>query len=215
VQLAVFDLDGTIARHDTLVPYVVRLLAQRPWQLLRLVGVLPALLRFILARADHGQVKAALLGSTLRGRSRAELAGWTARFVRHLISHGIFADALEAIARHRRAGDRLVLLSASPDLYVPAIARALGFDEALCTEVRWNGDRFDGALVTPNRRGEEKARVIDALRARHPDVAIVAYANGPADLPHLKLVDRAVLVNGLAATRMLAERLGIPTVRWR
>jgi phosphatidylglycerophosphatase C len=215
VQLVVFDLDGTITRHDTLVPYVVRLLVRRPWQLMRLIGAVPALLLFAIGRADHGRVKAALMKATLRGRRRSELEAWTHDFVTRLLAKGVHRRALDVIEQHRRKGDRLVLLSASPDLYVPAIARALGFDEAISTGVRWNDDRFDGELVTPNRRGQEKAHCVSELRHRHPGVTIFAYANGPADLPHLKLVDRPLLVNGLPVTRRHAQRLGIPTASWR
>jgi phosphatidylglycerophosphatase C len=215
VRLAVFDLDGTISRHDTLVPYVIGFLRRRPWQLLRLIGVVPALVLFVVGLADHGAVKAALLRATLRGRARAELDAWTKEFVRHLIACGVFPRALEAIAEHRRDRDRLVLLSASPDLYVPEIARVLGFDEAICTGVRWNGDRLDGTLTTANRRGAEKARCVQALRLQHPAATIFAYANGPGDLPHLALVDRPLLVNALPGTKVHAERLGIPTASWR
>ena len=33
MQLAVFDLDGTITRHDTLIQYVLGYLKSRPWRL--------------------------------------------------------------------------------------------------------------------------------------------------------------------------------------
>ena len=72
------------------------------------------------------------------------------------------------LAEHRRAGDYLVLMSASTDLYVPVISRQLGFDETICTEVRWDGECLNGSLTTPNRKGEEKARCFTALRERHP-----------------------------------------------
>jgi phosphatidylglycerophosphatase C len=215
VHIAVFDLDGTITRHDTLLPYVVRLLRRRPWQLVRLLGMVPVLLAFLARRTDHGGVKAALLRHTLRGRSRAEIEAWTNAFVPQLIARGVFPRALEVITGHRAAGHRLVLLSASPDLYVPALARALGFDEAICTGVRWQADRLDGALATPNCRGEEKAERIRGLRRRYPGATIAAYANGPADFPHLRIVDEPLLVNGLPATRLHAQRLGIPVASWR
>ena len=48
-------------------------------------------------------------------------------------------DALAALQVHRAAGDHLVLLSASPDLYVPLIGRLLGFERTLCTEIRRGG----------------------------------------------------------------------------
>ena len=90
-------------------------------------------------------------------------------FVRTLGPRRVFRPAaLAALEAHRAAGDHLVLLSASPDLYVPLIGRLLGFERTLCTELRWRGDRLDGALRTPNRRGEEKLRCLEALRPQYP-----------------------------------------------
>ena len=215
VRLVFFDLDGTITRHDTLVPYVFGFLARRPWRLLRLLLVIPALIRFALRLSDHGKLKESLIKATLRGHTRAEIAAWTERFVPALLEHGVFADALEAIAAHRRDGDVLVLMSASPDLYVPAIAQRLGFSDVVCTGVQWNGDRLVGALTTANRRGTEKSRCFKELCMRYPGLPTVAYANGPGDLEHLGLADHAVLVNGLAWTRRKAARAGISCTTWR
>lgn len=214
MRLALFDLDGTITRHDTLWPYVTGLLSRRPWQFLRLLGVLPATIAFLLRLSDHGRLKARFMQATLGGRTRSELDVWTSEFTPRLLANGTFARARAQIEEHRRAGDRLILLSASPDLYVPAIGCALGFDEVISTGVRWNGDRFDGALTTPNRRGEEKARVVRALRERHPGVWIVAYANGEEDLAHLALADQPLLVNAHAAARQRAAALRIPAADW-
>ena len=215
MQLACFDLDGTITRHDTLVPYVLGFLRSRPWRLAGAVGVLPAITRFAVGRADHGALKEAFIRSTLGGSQRRELENWTQRFVPQLLGHGVFADALAAIEAHRQQGDRLVLLSASTDLYVPAIGRALGFAQVLCTELRWQGDRLVGRLATPNRRGEEKVRCFMQLRAASPGLPSVAYGNASSDLPHLKLADRGVLVNGSQRARRQAAQLGIECASWR
>jgi phosphatidylglycerophosphatase C len=217
VRLAVFDLDGTIARHDTFAPYALGFLVRRrPWRLpAALLVAVPALLGYAVGLTDLGGFKSVVTFALLGGYRRKTLERWTATFVEHLVAHGLFAQAVEAIQAHAHAGDHLVLLSASPDLYVPAIARALGFQEAICTGVRWSGERLLGTLTTPNRRGEEKARCVAALRARHPGVQSVAYANEAADLPHLKLVERGVLVNGSASAQRKAVQEGITCVDWR
>ncbi len=214
-MLALFDLDGTITRHDTFPAYLGGFLRQHPARLWRAPLALPALLRFAVGRADHGQVKAACLTAFLAGRARAELEAWSARFVPRLIAYGLFADALAAITAHRDAGDHLVLLSASPDLYVPAIGRALRFAQTLCTGVEWLAGRLTGRLATANRRGAEKVRCLEELRAQHPQLPIVAYGNAASDLAHLALADRGVLVNGSGRARRGAARLGVACVRWR
>src|SRR4051794_8329528 len=106
MSIAIFDLDGTITRHDTLFPLVLRQLVRRPWRLLRLLLVLPAALRFFLDR-DRGALKQSLLRATLRGMSRADLDSLSQAFVRDKIAHGSFRDALDAIRRHRDAGHHL------------------------------------------------------------------------------------------------------------
>src|SRR6187431_3744452 len=164
MPIAIFDLDGTITYRDTLFPLVLRQLARKPWNLLRLFFVAPAALRYLFDH-DRGALKQSLLRSTLRGIARGELATASAEFVRDTIEHRCFRDALAAIRRHREAGHHLVLMSASVDFYVPEFGRQLGFDLVICTGVRWDGDQLDGTLTTPNRRGEEKARCLQELMA--------------------------------------------------
>jgi len=213
--LALFDLDGTITRHDTLLPYVAGFLRSHPARAPGLAHVVPTLLRFGLGKADRGELKSSLIRATLGGVTRPEIGGWTARFVPRLLAHGLCEGALDCLARHRARGDTLVLMSASVDLYVPEIGQVLGFHETLCTAVRWSGGQLDGALASPNLRGAEKARALKALRSRYPDAAVTAYGNAASDLEHLRLAERGVLVNGGLSTRRAARHLGLTCVSWR
>src|SRR6202011_2457217 len=130
------------------------------------------------------------------------------------LHHRLRPAALAVLESHRAAGDHLVLLSASPDLYVPRIGRLLGFERTLCTEIEWRGDRLVGTLKTANRRGAEKLRCLTWLRQQYPGLPIVAYGNTASDLDHMQRADRALLVNGNAAARALAGHWGIPTSNW-
>jgi HAD superfamily hydrolase (TIGR01490 family) len=213
MAIAFFDLDGTITHRDTLFPLVLRLLARRPLHLLRLFGLLPAIVRFVFDR-DRGALKQSLLRVTLRGLPRAELARESEQFVRDTIARRCFADALAMIRRHRDAGHFLVLMSASVDFYVPEFGRQLGFDQVISTGVRWNSDRLDGTLTSANRRGEEKARCVRELLAQREDPETFAYGNSGSDLPHLAIVRHGLLVNGSSAARREAAALGVETADW-
>ena len=213
--VAVFDLDGTVTRHDTLAPYVFGYLWRHPWRLPLVGAAVPAAVGFLLGRTSRGALKSAFISATLGGERRAQLAAWTERFVTRLLARGVYRDALTHIERHRRAGDFLVLLSASTDLYVPDIARALGFAQAICTGLAWRGEVLDGALTTPNRRGQEKVRCLERLRREHPRRLFAAYGNAGSDIPHLRMTERPVLVNGNRGARAAAGRYGIPQQRWR
>lgn len=214
--LAVFDLDGTLTRHDTLAPFLLGFLWRHPWRLPRLLALVPAALHFLAAR-DRGAFKGSVLRATLGGVRREALDAWARRFVQRLLRTGLYADALQRIETHRQRGDRLVILSASTDLYVPRIARALGVDEAVCTGLRWREDgRLDGRLATANCSGAEKQRCLEALIARDAPTRVSAYANSSSDLAHLQLVQDAYLVNGSRRTRAHARAAGhIRCLRWR
>ena len=106
-------------------------------------------------------------------------------------------------------------MSASVDLYVPAIGRALGFGETLCTPLSWRGELLDGTLAGPNLRGAAKAGALKELRVRYPGRVITAYGNAASDLGHLCLADHGILVNGNARARHAAQGLGVECVDWR
>jgi phosphatidylglycerophosphatase C len=215
MALVVFDLDGTISRHDTLLAYLTGFLRRNSARWPRMLFSLPALLGFITGFVDRGQLKAALMKAALGGCTRKVINAWTASFVAELVPRGVFADALTTITTHRRNADVLVLMSASPDLYVPEIARQLGFTETICTGVRWRGERLDGALTTANCQGEEKARRFAALRNRYPQISTVAYANSASDFAHLKLADEAWVVNASPDLRREAELAHFRCINWR
>ncbi len=214
-RLVFFDLDGTIARHDTLLPYVARFLLRRPWRWWRLVGVLPALLVFCVGRGDRGELKGAVIHAAMAGLSREQIEAWNARLLPGMLGSGLFPGALAAIEAHRRSGDHLVLMSASVDLYVPEIGRRLGFHTTVCSQVAWTSEGLlDGRLRSTNCRDAEKARWFRQLAADFPDRPTAAYGNSASDIPHMLLATRAVMVNPSSTLRAHTEARGIDCVRW-
>jgi len=210
----VFDLDGTLTRRDTLLPYLASALGARPRRVLRLWSAPFALAAFALD-ADRGRLKGRLIRAVLGGLARAEVAALSARFLDRHWSRLFRPEALAALERHRAAGDYLVLLSASTDCYVREIGARLGFDEVVCTELLWRAERLDGALASANRRGAEKTRCLLKLRAERPGVRFAAYGNAASDLEHLARAEAGLLVNGSGRARRAARALGIPTASWR
>src|SRR6202790_4819483 len=210
--VAVFDLDGTLTWRDTLLPFLLSFLRRHPRRVMGLWRMPYALLSFVAQGRDRGALKSRVIRMVMGGAARTDVDACADSFVDTLEPRRrLRPAALAALEAHRAAGDHLVLLSASPDLYVPRIGRALGFERTLCTEIEWREDRLVGTLKTANRRGAEKLRCLTWLRTQYPDLPIVAYGNSTSDLDHMQHADRALLVNGNAAARALAVRWGIPT----
>ncbi|NNM62230.1 MAG: HAD-IB family phosphatase [Steroidobacteraceae bacterium] len=214
--VALFDLDGTLSRRDTLMPFLLGYARRRPRDWWRL-GLAPlALGDYLLRHHDRGRLKSRLIRIVMGGERREAVERWAEEYVRSLMSRGALRrEALECLARHRDAGSVLILLSASPDLYVPRIGAALGFARTICTGIKWHGDRLDGALGTRNCHGVEKQRWLERLRRLYPGHEFIAYGNARSDLAHLRHADRGVLVNAGRSTRRAALALGIAVERWR
>jgi phosphatidylglycerophosphatase C len=194
---------------------VIEVLLGRPWRLPRLLLAVPALLGYPLGLSDRGRLKAAVLRAACGGLHREEVDRLAQAYVARVARSRLLSDALQAIAAHRAAGDHLVLMSASPDIYVPRLAATLGFDESLCTRLSWRAERFEGRLIGANCRGAAKLHCLERLREAHPGLPVTGYGNSPADLEHLSRCEEAVYVNARRAERLRLAALGLRTVEWR
>lgn len=213
--LAVFDLDGTLTYRDTLVQFLASFLRRHPRRYLGLWRLPLVAIEYAAGHRDRGRLKAGVIGTVMRGADRAVVDDCAEAFVNSLLPrHRLRPAALAVLEAHRAAGDHLILLSASPDLYVPRIGHALGFERTLCTEMEWRDGRLDGALRSANRRGAEKLHCLDWLRSQYPGLPVIAYGNSASDLDHMRHADRALLVNADAAARDLAARWGIAAADW-
>ena len=212
-RLAVFDLDGTLTRRDTFLPFVGGLLARQPLRWIRVPLLLLPMLAFALRIIGRGELKGAVLRLLFAGVPRPVIHAWAQEFASGA-TRLMFAQGQAVFRSHIAAGDHVVLMSASPDLYVPLIAAVLGANECICTPVRWNGERLDGRLAGPNCRGEEKARILERLRHQHAGLPVIGYGNSGADLAHLVRCEEAVYVNATGSLRTRLERLGLRLVQW-
>jgi HAD superfamily hydrolase (TIGR01490 family) len=189
--LAVFDLDGTLTRGDTLVPFL-RFVAGARGFALRALGALPPLAAWALRRLERDRAKEAVLRSFLRGIPRAELERFAAAFARERLPDMMRPEALERLAWHRARGHRCVLLSASPTLYVEPWARAAGFDDVIATELGYDASGCaTGGFEGANCRGEEKVRRLQARLGDLGRYTLHGYGDSPGDRPFLALCAEA------------------------
>lgn len=189
--VAAFDFDGTISRRDTFLPFLQRLCgAQRLYTAIARSG--SQFGQMAVGRADRDDVKDALLLRLLAGREAGEVEEAGEVYAGFLASAGrLRPDSLARVEEHRRRGHRLVVVSASPDVYLAPLGRRLGFDAVLATrlEVRPDG-RLTGRMAGPNCRGQEKVNRLEAwLDGEAPSV--FAYGDSAGDRELLARADIA------------------------
>ena len=184
--VAVFDFDGTLTRRDTLLPFLRRTQGGRRTSIALLATSL------LLAR-DRDAAKEGLLQRLLAGAEIDELQSAAQVFADAVIQRGIRPSMVERVQSHKAEGHELVIVTASPELYVRPIGERLGFDAVLGTRLETDGNgRLTGRLKGRNCRGQEK---VERLRAwLGSDAELYAYGDSSGDRALWEFADHAYRV---------------------
>jgi len=188
--LAVWDVDRTLTRSDTLLPFLRAVVGRRAW-----ASVLPAVASDVIRRrGGRAELKDALLRHCLADQPESALQEIADRFAQYMLATGCRPDALERWAWHRARGDALALASASPGIYLRPLGTLLGAHHVLATELESIAGRLTGARSAPNCRGAEKARRIAGLIAELQPEQVWVYSDSRSDRPSLAQADVAIRV---------------------
>ncbi|MCB1738573.1 MAG: HAD-IB family hydrolase [Gammaproteobacteria bacterium] len=214
--LVVFDLDGTLTRHDSFLPFLVGFLLRHPLRWPRVLRLPFAVLAFKLRLRSNTWLKIRFLRAILGGLRKDQITPWVIEFTDRLIARGIPAQAFEQLAKHQQDSDFLLLATASPDLYVHRIAEHLGFNAVICTELDWgpDGDSLSG-LMDGNCYGEEKLRRIQTWMQPQSFPGIqTAYSDHISDLPLLTAATHGVAVNPSKALALISPSHNLQIQHW-
>ncbi len=191
--VAAFDVDGTITTRDCVVPFLRRIAGARA--LLTHLGTRPHRTVPGLLRGDRDAIKSLATAATFRGRSESEIRAIGADFAQHVHDRWLRSDTMERFREHRSNGDRVVLVSASYEVYLRPLAQLLGADGVLATRLMAVNGVLTGALDGPNCRGPEKVRRLhqwlDAHLGGRDRLRLVAYGDSVGDRELLADADEA------------------------
>jgi phosphatidylglycerophosphatase C len=175
--LVAFDFDGTLTSRDSFTAFLRWRFGARAYAA-GMLALAPAAARYVLNR-DRGRLKAAATRRFLAGMQRAELEAWAQTFASEQGRGLLRPDALRAWRRWQGEGARLVIVTASPETIVAPIARGLGADALLGTQLAFDAaGRVTGDFEGENCRGPEKVR---RLRAAFGDDVRLEAAYGDTD----------------------------------
>jgi phosphatidylglycerophosphatase C len=194
--VAAFDFDGTMIGGDSFIPFLVRVVGPRAFGRVMIVSS-PATVQAY--RGGHRDAaKAVLVRRFLQGYPADRLTQLGETYGAHLAQR-IRPHMAERVAWHRGQRHRLVIVSASFDVYLAPVGRSLGFDAVLATGLEVGEDgRLTGRLAGANVRGMEKRarlqRWLDAELAGEP-YQLWAYGDSAGDRELLAMADHPVHVS--------------------
>jgi HAD superfamily hydrolase (TIGR01490 family) len=188
MDLALFDFDGTITTKGTYPGFVS--CAVSPGR--KLLGGLILSPLILVHRAGVVSDQAIRKAISRIGFWRAEperLRQLGEQYANEILPNLIRPVALERIVWHKARGDRIVVVSASLDVYLEPWCRNLGVD-VICTRLETRAGRVTGRYLHGDCCGPIKARRIRENCALTEYGTIYAYGDTEEDREMLEMANR-------------------------
>jgi len=212
--LVLFDLDRTLIPGSSLLMVARALTASGEMPASRFAVVVAA--NAVFTRRGVGvsrteQLRDLVLGE-VSGRAVTDLATFVGDVADAIVARAYGAGRW-LIDRHVANGDRVVVLSASPQDVVAAVADRLGADVGIGTRAEVDDGRYTGRLDGPFCHGAGKLERLGAVLGDVDLKAATAYADSMSDLPVLRACGQAIAVNPDRKLRTAASAEGWPVLR--
>jgi HAD superfamily hydrolase (TIGR01490 family) len=211
---AFFDMDRTLLLGDTGMSWTRFLYRRGELPAQMLVKVVYWSTLYKLAVLDMESVVTRLVAD-LRGDSEDEMIAKCELWYREDVAPMVAPAARVAVEHHRSAGHTVVLATGSTVYAARPVARGVGIDHVLSTELEVEDGKFTGrprALCF----GRHKVTLAESWAARHGiDLAAsYFYSDSYNDMPLLERVGAPIAVNPDARLRRKARASGWPIARW-
>jgi phosphatidylglycerophosphatase C len=207
--VAAFDLDGTLSSGGSVFKWLCHLRGRRATYLAALELAGPLFVGALRSGPSADSAKERLFRRLLTGLDFEEVKSTSRTFaIAHFEEHGR-ARVIERLNWHLRQGHEVVIVSASPQIYVDVVAELFDVAGGLGTRLALDArDRLSGNYVGKNCRGTEKLRRLNEwIETRNFGVAptIYAYGNSRGDRKLLRASTRPYDVGKLGPLGSLRE----------
>jgi putative phosphoserine phosphatase/1-acylglycerol-3-phosphate O-acyltransferase len=151
------------------------------------------------------------------GRTEEDIAELGERLFAQSIAGALFHDMWSLVKVHQNLGHRVVIATSATRMQVAPIARELGIDDVLCTELEVENGLMTGRVAGRTLWGPGKAAGVLAFAEREGLTLsdCYAYANGDEDIPFLTEVGHPCVVNPQSELAAHAAGLDWPTLELR
>jgi len=206
----IFDVDRTITRHSTGRRFAEYGHTQGLFSLLDLLRFPMFYIRYRFGFVSPQQMASQSL--PVAGMSQAELEEHATTCFTSRILPDLYEEVEPMVADLRRNGSRVALATTTLALLVRPLARHLGIDTVISTELEFVAGVATGRIVgLPCFREEKKRRVLShlaSLKLQPKDAWF--YTDSHSDIPLLRAVGHPVAVNPERRLARTARKEGWP-----
>lgn len=208
---AFFDLDGTIIATHSVKDFFIERLVTGKVQSEEVLDMATLMVKYLFKTQDFEDG----LRSSVRnmcGMDESEFIELAEKVCDERLTPQVFPEVKAIIRAHRKKGHTLVVVTSASRYQVGPLARDLGIQNVICTELKVRGGKFTGELNGEPCYGRTKLK---AARKFSRDNRVTMkksyfYSNGSEDLPLLENVGHPVAIAPDSRLQKAARLRGWP-----
>ncbi|WP_300349972.1 HAD-IB family hydrolase [Clostridium sp.] len=197
-KLAIFDVDFTLTRKETLLQFFKFLIKDDKKNLRFIPRALFSGIMYGIKVYDEKMVKQSFL-KFIDGIDEKSLQILVKKYYDEVLSKILYKDSIDMIRKLKDEGCKVFLISASPEFYLNELYNIKEVDVIIGTRFSINQGKFERKMVGENCKGEEKViRLKEYLNEHNIEVDYknsYMFSDSLSDKPLLDLVGNAYLIN--------------------
>lgn len=185
MNIAFFDFDGTLIKEDSFLLFVKWISSKKKY----LFGWMIIVSYYLFYKSGfitQQLFKEKVLKYFIKGRDQEEIKNYAKKFAEKIIEQKITKQAINRLEYHENARDRIVVVSASLDLWLQPWCKIRKYD-VVCSIAEITDGRITGKLVGKNCIGEEKVIRIKKAYKLEEYSKIYVYGDSENDRPMLSI----------------------------
>jgi HAD superfamily hydrolase (TIGR01490 family) len=212
VKLAIFDVDYTLTKRETLFELYLYLFRRKPSIIKHFPSTLKAAFFYLFKIYDAGKAKESFI-SFIDGIDEKEMQNIVKDFYEKRLSKIIYKDAYDTMKKLKSEGCLIYLISASAEFYLHELYNIKEVDKVIGTKFRLENGVYKGIIEGKNCKGDEKVkRLMEVIEEKHMEVDFknsYMFSDSLSDMPLFKLVGHPYLINARK------KRNNIEVLRWK
>lgn len=188
MNLALFDFDGTITHSDTFTAFVKGAVSARQRRWGRVV-LAPSVMGYRMGLVKATTIRQRLIKFALKNVTSARLEALGRDHAENYLPTVLRTEAVERMHWHKQRGDRIVVVSASLEVYLKPWCQAMGV-ELIGVQLETIDGRLTGNYVDGDCTGLAKAERVKSHLELSDYGTIFAYGDTAEDHALLALADR-------------------------
>jgi len=197
-KLAIFDVDFTLTKRETLVEFYLFMLKKNPSMIKYLPKSIFSTIFYALKIHDASKVKKTFI-RFIDGIEENDMKKIVSEFYKKRLSKILYKDAIVMIKKMKAEGFKIYLISASAEFYLSELYNIAEVDKVIGTRFTLEHGLHRNEILGENCKGEEKViRLKQVLKEENMEVDFESsymFSDSLSDLPLFNLVGHPYLIN--------------------